>query len=109
MHHQDALVIVDCLTLPADTPAQNLCGSTVSTRGGHPCTSCQWGSIEGTGPTEYRRQMDGVKQAIEVKLKTLQRTLAETSFFVGRDRSSSRFRAEKPEAADRGRGVYQRK
>ena len=63
--HQ-ALVILDCLSLPADTPAQNLAGSIVPSAGSRPCTACRWGASEDVGARNYRREDEGYREAIEV-------------------------------------------
>ena len=62
--------------LLADTPAQNISGSTVAPAGSYPCTACRWGAKDDVGPVLYRRTEEGFLETMAVSFLFLPHMMA---------------------------------
>ena len=67
LHQRKVLLVLDCISMPADTPAQNISGSTVAPAGSYPCTACRWGAKDEVGPVLFRQSEEGFLQTIAVR------------------------------------------
>ena len=75
-HQRNVLLVLDCISMPADTPAQNISGSTVAPAGSYPCTACRWGAKDDVGPVLYRRTEEGFLETMAVSFLFLPHMMA---------------------------------